>query len=203
MTVCVSRSVTGDPGDNDSGYLRPAVSSDGSVIAFVSTATNLGPTSPGTFVRGGTFLGPGGTGGGGRVCAGDLPYDPIPDDDPVTFSVNGPVDPQTEGIRDARGLPPTPPAGPQPGNMLALGVRTGPLGPPFGPVARALGLPTIWPGDVNDYDVAGVPSEAVMFQSPPFPPALPVPAPPDGTNNQILEAIAMGLAAGTGVPPPS
>ena len=114
---------------------------------------------------------------------------------PVTFSVNGPVDPHTEGIRYARGTPATPQIPAQPGNPLGFGIRA-----PAVPVAT--GLPTALPGDVFDY---GPPSsEAVMFQSPPLAPAAPgpPPTPPDGTNNQILEAMAMGLVAGPAVAPP-
>jgi hypothetical protein len=164
---------------------------DGSCVAFRSFATNL--LAPGVdtngdaedaFVRCGPFLGPGsepvGPGGAG-------------DDNPVTFSVNGPVDPGTEGLRDARGVPPTPPLGPQPGNMLAYCTRVP-------PVTQAAGLPSFRPGDVNDHVPAGVPSEAQMFQSAPPPP--PPGGAPDGTNNQILTPLAMGQVAGLGVLPP-
>jgi Tol biopolymer transport system component len=131
--------------------------------------------------------------GGGPPGAGADPY-------PVAFSVDGPVDPGTEGISFARGtLPAPPPLGP--GNPLAFCVRNGPVP---APVPQAAGLVTLSPGDVLDYDTAGIPSEAVMFQSPPIAPAAPGPSPtpPDGTNNQILEATAMGLVAGPSVLPP-
>jgi hypothetical protein len=109
----------------------------------------------------------------------------------VSFSVNGPVDPHTEGIRDPRGAPPTPQIPFQPGNPIGACIRTA-----F--VAQAAGIPSFWPGDVFDYLAFGVPSEAVLFQSAPFPP----PAPPDGTDQQIVESMALGLVAGPFVPPP-
>jgi hypothetical protein len=101
--------------------------------------------------------------------------------DPVTFSVNGGVDPHTEGLRRARGM------------IVPLGTysftRT-----PF-PVPPALGIQApLRPGDVNDYFLASLPSEAELFQSEPDPPPA---APPSGTNNQILVADELGLVAGT------
>ncbi len=192
VTVAASRAVDGTLGDDASGYETPVLSADASVVVFNSDASNLGPADgndfPDIYVRGGPFLGPGGDGGGPMV--GDA------DDNPVTFSVDGPVDPHTEGIRYMRGTPATPQIPIQPGNPIGAAIR-------IGPVPQASGLDSAFPGDVFDYDAAFVPSEAVMFQSPPFAPAAPgAPAsPPDGTNNQILEPIAMGLAAGPGTPP--
>lgn len=190
LTARVSRAADGTQGNGISGYYA-SVSEDGSHVAFVSEATTLVATDTNgawdAFLRGEPFLGPGGGPGPGPVGA---------DDNPVTFSVSGPVDPHTEGVRYARGTPPTPQVPLQPANPIGHCIRGG-------PVAQASGLPTPWPGDVFDYDAAGVPSEAVMFQSPPFlPPPPGPPAPPDGTNNQILEAMGMGLISGGPVPVP-
>lgn len=103
---------------------------------------------------------------------------------PVTFSVNGPVDPHSGGIRYARGTFPTPQVPLQAGNPIAFGVRSGPV-----PVAVGLACP--WPGDVFDFALAPVRSESTFFQSPPFPF---VEGDPDGTNNAILAPAGMGLA---------
>jgi hypothetical protein len=103
----------------------------------------------------------------------------LPQSDPVTFSVNGPVDPQTEGLRRDRGA------------MTPVGTFSFLRTPT---VPRAVGLGTFRPGDVNDYWTALMPSEAELFQSEPDPPMA---APPSGTNNQILVASEIGLVAGT------
>ncbi len=194
-TVRASRAVDGTEGNEAS--LLGAISDDGASVAFISYATNLGPGAdtngfPDAFVRGGPFLGPGGSGGTPGdtcVCQCASATDSIGvDANPVTFSVNGPVDPHTEGIRYARGTPPTPQLPFQPGNPIGFGIR-------FGPVPQAAGIDALaTPGDVFDYDAAGVPSEAVMFESTPLPP--PDGSPPDGSNNQVLEAVAMGVAGG-------
>lgn len=101
-----------------------------------------------------------------------------PDANPVTFSVNGPVDLHTEGITGTRGVAaPTPPLTRLPAVPKAAGIASG------------------RPGDVNDHFVLPpfVPSEAELFQSEPDEP---VAAPPSGTNNQILVAAENGLASG-------
>ena len=190
-TVRASRAVDGTMGDAPS--TEATVNGDGSMIGFRSYATNL--LGPGgdtngfgdAFVRGGPFLGPGGGGGGG---GGGGPAGV--DGNPVSFSVNGPVDPHSEGIRDARGAVPTPQVPLEPGNPIGFCIRT--------PVPQATGLPTPRPGDVFDYNLAPVPSEAEVFQSAPPPP--PPGGPPDGTDNQIVATAATGLVAGLGVPPP-
>lgn len=135
-------------------------------------------------------------------CDGALGDDDLPpppggtgvDDHPITFSVNGPVDPHTDGIRYARGTPP--PAAPPalPGTEISYGVRTG-------PVPQATGLLTPRPGDLMDFADVGIPDEAVVFQSaPPVPPADPYGGAPDGTNNQIIAAPAAGLVSGLAAP---
>lgn len=188
-TARASRAADGTQGDASSGYYASA-SEDGSHVAFVSDATTLVASDTNgfmdAFLRGEPFLGPGGGPGPG----------PMGDDDfPVTFSVSGPVDPHTEGVRYARGTPPTPQVPPQPGNPIGFCIRGG-------PVPQADGLPTPWPGDVLDFDAIPFPSEPVMFQSPPFPVPGVAPAPPDGTNNQILAAAGQGLISGPPVAPP-
>src|SRR6266850_5229933 len=82
---------------------------------------------------------------------------------PVSFSVNGPVDPHTEGIRDSRGTVPSPQVPAQPGNGISFGIRAG-------PVPQASGLTTARPGDVFDYAAVPTPSEAVVYQSEPIHP---------------------------------
>jgi hypothetical protein len=160
------------------------ISNDGGVLSVVGFSFNSVTGEEEAVL----WTGPGG---------GGPPPEAMPDPYPATFSVNGPVDPHTKGIRYARGTPPTPQIPPQPGNPVGYGIRVG-------AVAQATSLPTPFPGDVSDYDAALVPSEAVMFQSPPLAPAPPgpPPTPPDGTNNQILEASAMGLVAGLPAPTP-
>ena len=96
---------------------------------------------------------------------------------PVTFSVNGPVDPHTDGLASARGF----------------GLPSGPFAVRVPLVPPAIGIPTPWPGDVADYAAFGFPSEAELFQSEPDGPLA---APPSGTNNQILVAATCGLVAG-------
>lgn len=113
---------------------------------------------------------------------------------PVTFSVNGPVDPNTEGLRDARGAPATPQVPLQAGNGTGFGIRSG-------PVPRATGLIGLPPGDVADYKSLAVPSEAVVFQSGPPTPGSPQGSGPNGTNSQIIEPEAAGLVAGPGISP--
>jgi hypothetical protein len=106
---------------------------------------------------------------------------------PVSFSVNGPVDPQYDGLLLGPLFfypwqpPPTPVgAGPFP---LA---RTN-------PVPQSTGIPTLQPGDVNDYRFVVPSSEGEIFQSEP---ELGPAGPPNGTNNQILHAWALGLDRG-------
>lgn len=112
---------------------------------------------------------------------------------PVTFSVNGPVDPHTEGVRDARGAAASAQVPPQPGNATGFGIRVG-------PVPQATGLASIRPGDVFDYSSTLVASDAIIVQSaPPTFPGMPQGGAPDGTNNQIIEAVGAGLVTGPGV----
>ena len=113
---------------------------------------------------------------------------------PVSFSVNGPVDPHSEGLRDARGAAPTPQAPAQAGNETAFGIRSGAVPP-------ALGIPGPPPGDVSHYSAAGIPADAVFFQSGPPVPGSPQGTKPNGTNNQILQPKAVGLVAGPGLGP--
>ncbi len=205
-TAMASRAADGTVANSFS--TAPYVSDDGTLVSFGSEATNLLGAGADTngwadiFVRVGPFIGPGpnpgpgaGSGGDTCACACGQNYDSTDVDvNPVTFSVNGPVDPNTDGIRYARGGPFIPQAPIQPGNPIGACIRTGPV-----PQAAGLFSP-LTPGDVFDYAAAGVPDDAVMFQSAPLP--LPVGGPPNGTNNQILEAAAMGLVSGPGVIPP-
>ena len=112
---------------------------------------------------------------------------------PVSFSVNGPIDPNTEGIRDLRATPESPQVPDQPGNVYGFGIRAG-------PVPQAAGLATTRPGDVFDFAAAPVPSDAVLFQSEPTNPLLTTGA-PAGTNNQILQPVVLGLVSGDPVAP--
>lgn len=109
---------------------------------------------------------------------------------PVSFSVNGIIDPQMDGLlppgnplfRPPWSPPPAPPgAGPPP--FMRTGLQ----------VPKPTGIATGRPGDVNDYYVLGPMNDmpdAEIFQSEPdLGPA----GPPNGTNNQILKAVAMGL----------
>ncbi len=189
LTWCASRSAGGTPGDAMSA--ENSLSDDGSSVAFRSFATNLlgagGDTNgfDDMFVR----LAPGAGPGSG------VPITAFADAGvAVTFSVNGPVDPNTEGIRDARGVLPISPQVPlQPGNPMGSCIRAP-------AVPQATGVATFRTGDVNDYLVFGVPSEPELFLSAP-PPPLPA-GPPDGTNSQIVQAMAIGLMVGPGVLPP-
>lgn len=122
----------------------------------------------------------------------------------VSFSVNGWVDPGLDGLADPIPsipifLPPWQP-GPTP---LGTGPwphmrwqTTGPGGPPL----KAVGIPTMQPGDVHDYFIPGYPSwinsEAEIFQSEPGASAGGASNAPSGTNNQILKAVALGLRPG-------
>jgi len=106
------------------------------------------------------------------------PAMPIVDDNPVTFSVSGPVHRQTDGLRYQRGL----------GSSATYGLRTP-------TVTQAAGLFTPQFGDVRDYAMALMPAEAELFQSEPWS----LPARPSGTNNQILIADSLGLVAGVGL----
>lgn len=200
-TVRANRAVDGTQPDGWS--FGGSLTDDGASVAFLSTATNLGPgpdTNGATdvFIRGEPFLGTGGTGGGtpGDTCAclcAPAADSVGVDANPVTFSVNGPIDPHTEGILYARGTPrPLVPV--IPGDPIAFGIRVG-------PVPQAAGIDALaTPGDVFDYAAVPLPDDAVMFESTPLPP--PDGAPPDGSNNQILEAVSVGLASGPAVPMP-
>ncbi|HET6202920.1 MAG TPA: hypothetical protein VFI25_08980 [Planctomycetota bacterium] len=174
-TAAASRSVAGTLGDGQSGYPAPAISGDGTVLAFTSASTNLGPADGNglddIYVRTGPFLGPGGSG------SAAAPPPMGPDGNPVTFSVNGPVDLQTDGLASPRGF----------------GLPSGPFAARVPPVPPAAGIPTFRPGDVSDYAAIFAPSEAELFQSEPD---APVAAAPSGTNNQILVAAQCGLVAG-------
>ena len=183
ITIRASRNVAGVAANGWSDF--PDLDYSGDALAYLSFATNLVAVDTNgeedAFLRTGPFIGP----------LLDL------DENPVTFSVNGPVDPHTEGIRHARGvvplLPPT-----LPGNPLGFAAR-------IGPVPQARGVPSVSPGavgDVNDHFIALVPSEAPFFESdPPLPPFF-LAAPPSGNNNQIVAPGAIGLAAGPGIPAP-
>lgn len=110
----------------------------------------------------------------------------------VSFSVNGPNDPRYDGL-------------PAPGNAVFVGPWVPPPPPGLGPyppirtpiVPWAVGITTARLGDVLDYAVAGVPSEAEIFQSEPnTSQGGTVSNPPAGTNNQIIKDIALGLRPG-------
>lgn len=155
-------------GSGSSGLHGIGVAESASLVVYSSTAANLamGVTAA---VLSFEFI-------GSLVAPLVAPAAPGPDDNPVTFSVDGPVDQQTKGLALARGT----------GAALPFGVR-------LPEQAQALGVPTARPGDVNDYLLAGLPSEAELFQSEPDPPPA---APPSGTNNQIVVADESGLVAG-------
>ena len=87
----------------------------------------------------------------------------------------------------------TPQAPPQPGNPYGFGIRSG-------DVPQAVGIDSaMQPGDVADYYAIGYPSDAALYQSAP-PTVFPFEGgPPDGTNNQIAEAFALGLTPGPDV----
>jgi hypothetical protein len=105
---------------------------------------------------------------------------PDPDENPVTFSVDGPVDEQSEGLLNRRGT----------GNNAPFALRA-PAVPP------AQGMPSVraMPGDVRDHfaNVPRIPAEAELFQSEPEAAG----AAPSGSNNQIVTAARAGLVAGT------
>ncbi len=123
--------------------------------------------------------GPGGPGGGGNPTHG-----------PVSFSVDG-FNQNTPSF-DGLPIPGSPYFNPpwQPAPPPGMG--------PYGliraqPKPQATGIATARIGDVNDYWVFGKPSEAEIFQSEPdLGPA----GPPAGTNNQIVQATALGLNHG-------
>jgi len=107
----------------------------------------------------------------------------------VSFSVNGPTDPRYDGIQGqwiAMFMPPWAPpptpvgAGPYPFIRLPA-------------VPRARGIATARIGDVWDYRNGGFVSEAEIFQSEPDTSTGGASNPPNGTNNQILKTVAMGL----------
>jgi hypothetical protein len=124
----------------------------------------------------------------------EIEYDePLPEDQgAVSFSVNGAIDPNFDGVPSPPGSPyfnppwpgAPPGAGPYPHNRL-----------PEVPLAE--GLPTLRPGDVNDYRAAGIRSEGEIFQSEPNrsrdAAGGPISNVPSGTNNQILKDVALGL----------
>ena len=186
VTARASRAVNDTQANGFSAEV--SLSLDGSEAAFFSYATNLlagdANGQPDIFLRGGVFLGP--------ISLADPMGSEL---EPVTLSVNGPVDPHTDGIRYARGAPATPQVPLQPGNPMGACIRAG-------PVPQAAGIASAMPGDVFDHDALPLPSEAHLVQSPPLALAAPgpPPMPPDGTNNQILAAVAMGLIAGGAVP---
>ncbi|HKQ58414.1 MAG TPA: FlgD immunoglobulin-like domain containing protein [Candidatus Eisenbacteria bacterium] len=198
VTVRASRGVAGEPGNG--GSVAPALSDDGSLVAFSSSASNLLPVDApdvngvsDVFIRGLPFRGPG-SGTPGMPGQGLNLF--TLEMNPVTFSVNGPVDPHTEGIRYPRGGPVVPQVPLQPGNPYGFGIRTG-------SVVQATGINSAMrPGDVADYYAIAFPSEAVLFQSEPPTPATPMGAAPAGTNNQILESYGMGLLPGRVTPAP-
>ena len=109
---------------------------------------------------------------------------------PVSFSINGPV----QGLPGFDGLP-------IPGSPLFVPPWMPPPPPGTGPypslrsppAPQGIGIATARVGDVNDYLTAGAASEAEIFQSEPD---LGFAGPPNGTNNQILQAVALGLPPG-------
>jgi hypothetical protein len=150
LTLRASRNVAGAAANGWSDF--PDLDYSGDALAYLSFATNLVAVDMNgeedAFLRTEPFIGP-------RL---DL------DENPVTFSVNGPVDPHTEGIRHARGvvplLPPT-----LPGDPLGFAAR-------IGPVPQARGVPSVSPfavGDVNDTSSPAL-SGAVLRSDPPLPP---------------------------------
>ena len=177
-------------GEGNSGSLHPAMI-DVSRLGFVSTATNLAAT-PDTNEVADVFLvsDPLSSGGGDPATA---------DTNPVTFSGGGPGGPQTEGIRDARGTPPSAQVPLLAGNPIAFGVRSA-------PAPQAAGVNSALTGDVFDFAAAGVPDEAILFQARLAPAGVvylpgPTPTPPDTTNNQIMQPPSTGLAGGAALPP--
>jgi hypothetical protein len=188
-TAMADRGATGTVGN--SAGVEPALSCTGADVMFRSASGNLGPAvAPGgwhLYVRDEVFAGPGGGPGGTGACASVPPPPPPPppppagppgvDDNPVTFSVNGPVDLHTDGLASPRGG----------------GLPSGPFAVRAPLVPQAIGIPTPNPGDVDDYAAVPMPAEAELFQSEPVAPVAP---PPSGTNNQILVAATCGLVAG-------
>lgn len=122
----------------------------------------------------------------------------------VSFSVNGWVEPGLDGLADPIPIipiflppwcPPTTPLGTGPWPHIRVQTT--------GPALKAVGIPTVQPGDVNDYFIMGNPSnpswinsEAEIFQSEPGTSAGGASNAPSGTNNQILKAVALGLRPG-------
>lgn len=107
----------------------------------------------------------------------------------VSFSVNGPTDPHYDGVSMLGApmfmwpwVPPPTPVGAGPFPPIRLPA-----------VPQAVGIFTFRPGDVNDYLLWGEVSEAEIFQSEPDTSAGGVSNTPNGTNNQILKTVAMGL----------
>lgn len=202
-SIAPSSATAGDPGFTltvtGSGFnSQSAVLWNGTALytVLVSATTVTASVDPGRLVIPGTALvsvqNP--PPGGGTTIALPftiVPVPVVPDQNAVAFAVDGPMNPHTEGIGYPRGGPAS---GGYPGDPVAAAIRTG-------PVAVAAAIPTPMPGDIADFGAAGVPSEAVLFQSPYFPaPALA--ALPNGMNNQVLQPMAMGLAAGAPVAPP-
>ncbi|HKB15984.1 MAG TPA: hypothetical protein VKF62_07955, partial [Planctomycetota bacterium] len=157
-TLLVDRSASGTYSNN--GNSHPIPSCTGADVLFQSAAGNLGPAVAAggwhLYVRDEVFAGPGGGPGGTGPCA-CVPSPPPPppppppgppgvDDNPVAFSVNGPVDFHTDGLASPRG-------GGLPSGPFAV---RGPL------VPQAMGIPTARPGDVADYDAVPTPAEAEL-----------------------------------------
>ena len=111
----------------------------------------------------------------------------------MSFSVNGPNDPHYDGVPLVPGSPYflwpwTPPPPPGMGPYPAVRQPT---------VPWAVGIPTARPGDVSDYAMNQVASEAEIFQSEPDKSqGGTVSNTPNGTNNQILKDLALGLRPG-------
>jgi len=186
----VSRALDGGPGNGGSG--GSTSSDDGTVVAFLTGADDLiaGDVNgvADVYVRTDPLLGP---------AWFSTPADPSVEalsPNPVSISVSGPVAEQTEGVAFPRGGPFMPPAPPIPMNPYAEEIRRD-------PVLQAAGIDSpLWPGDVADYDLPGIPSEGALFQSAPAPAVGVSGGPPDGTINQVLDPLGIGLAAGPPLP---